>query len=79
MTTKKSIKEEILKQFNMIPRDANWYAGRYYSFLKVKKQIKANTFIENDTIIMQWEKGVYKIKIHDYIDRSIMITLLITN
>jgi hypothetical protein len=79
MITKKSIKEEILKQFYMSPSDANWYAGRYFSFLKVKKQIKASTFIENDTIIMQWEKGVYKIKIHDHIDRGIMIPLLITN
>jgi hypothetical protein len=79
MNTKKSIKEEINKQFNMIPRDVNWYADRYYNFLKVKKQINASTFIENDTIIMQWEKGVYKIKIHDHIDRGIMIPLLITN
>jgi hypothetical protein len=77
--TKKSIKEQIAKQFNLIPRDVNWYANRYYNFLKVKKQVKANTFIENDIITMEWEKGMYKIKVHDHIDRSIMIPILITN
>lgn len=76
MTTRKSIKESIVKQFNVIPKDANWYATRYYNFLKVKREIKADAFIQDDTIIMQWGNGQYKIKVHDHIDRSIMIPLL---
>jgi hypothetical protein len=77
MNTKKSIKEAIAKQFNIVPKDVNWYVDRYYSFLKVKKQVQANTYIDDDTIIMEWENGTYKIKVHDHIDRSIMIPLLI--
>lgn len=77
MNTKKSIKEAIDKQFNLIPRDVNWYANRYYNFFKVKKQVNAIASIDDDIITMSWENGTYKVKVHDQIDRAIMIPLLL--
>lgn len=79
MTTKKSIKEKIIKEFNIISSDANWYASRYYNFLKIKKEVKADTIINGDIIIMSWANGFYKIKIQDHIDTAIMIPLLHNN
>jgi hypothetical protein len=77
MTTRKSIKESIINKFNIVPKDANWYATRYYNFLKVKREVKADTYVDEDIITMQWSNGQYKIKAHDHIDRAIMIPLLI--
>lgn len=76
--TKKSIKELINNKFPSIrPTDANYYASSYYNFIKVKNQIKAKVLIDCDVIVMHWEKGNYKIKMHDDVDRNVLMPLLL--
>jgi hypothetical protein len=79
MITKKTIKESICKEFNLPNNELNWYATRYYNFIKVKCQVKANTFIIDDVAIMRWEKGEYKVKLHDHVDKIILTPLLLNN
>lgn len=82
--TQKQIKGAILAYYeqnypNKVtrPSEINSYARKFHEILKVKVQTKSMVHVENEHLIMKWDKGKYTIGLLDDIYTNILQPLLL--